>query len=246
MTSHAALPVLSSTARTRLGRMKKRGTGDRAVLDEILAAGFLCHLGVVVRGCPMVVPTVYGATGDTLYVHGSMASPSLRPSPGSLVCVSVVQLDGIVLARSVFEHGINYRSAMIFGAPRVVTDPGEKLEGLRRLTDQVMAGQWEYARQPNRKELAATTLLALSLAEASVKVRTGPPDDGTGPDAALGRWAGVLPIQTVYGDPIPDPLLLPPKPPVPPHIRDRLHRDAGRAAAGQPRRADARAHGSRS
>ncbi|MFL6142214.1 MAG: pyridoxamine 5'-phosphate oxidase family protein [Labedaea sp.] len=209
---------LSATPRTRLGRMRKRGTGDRAVLNEILAAGFLCHLGVVVNGHPMVVPTAYGATADTMYLHGSVASPSLRAEPDAEVCVTVAHLDGIVAARSVFEHGINYRSAMIFGVPRKVTDPEEKLRGLRALTEQIIPGQWDYARRPNRKELAATTLLALPLAEASVKVRVGPPDDGDGPDAALGLWAGVVPIHRVFGEPVPDPLLPKPGPRVPPHI----------------------------
>jgi nitroimidazol reductase NimA-like FMN-containing flavoprotein (pyridoxamine 5'-phosphate oxidase superfamily) len=212
-------PDLASTERTRLGRMRERGTSDRAVLDEILAAGFLCHVGVVLDGHPMVVPTVYGATVDTLYFHGSVASPSLRDSPGTEVCVTVSHLDGIVLARSVFEHGINYRSAMIFGVPRRVTDPDELLSGLRCLTEQVARGQWGYARLPSRKELAATTLLALSLAEASVKVRTGPPDDGDSPDAALGRWAGVVPVRSVRGEPVPDPALPDTELPVPDHIR---------------------------
>jgi uncharacterized protein len=197
--------------------MRKRGTKERAALDEILRAGFLCHLGVVVNGHPMVVPTVYGATADTLYMHGSVASPSLRPAPGTEVCVTVAHLDGIVVARSVFEHGINYRSAMLFGVPRLVTDPEEKLDGLRSVVEQVIPGQWDYARRPNRKELAATSLLALPLDEASVKIRTGPPDDGDGPDAALGRWAGVVPVRSVRGAPVPDPVL--PDMPVPAHIR---------------------------
>lgn len=106
-----------------------------------------------------------------------------------------------------FEHGINYRSAMIYGVPRLITDPEEKLTGLRILTEQAAPGQWDYARRPNRKELAATSLLALSLAEASVKIRTGPPDDGDGPDAELDVWAGVLPMTTVFGHPVPDPAL---------------------------------------
>jgi uncharacterized protein len=215
----SGLPDLASTERTRLGRMRKRGTPDRAVLDEILAAGFLCHLAVVLDGHPMAVPTIYGATGDTIYFHGSVASPSLRDSPGTEVCVTVCHLDGIVLARSVFEHGINYRSAMIFGVPRTVTDPDEKLAGLRCVTEQVAAGQWGYARLPSRKELAATTLLAMSLAEASVKVRMGPPDDGDSADALAGRWAGVVPVRSVRGEPVPDPALPDTELPVPSHIR---------------------------
>jgi uncharacterized protein len=213
------LPDLSTTKRTALGRMRKRGTHDRAVLDEILGTGFLCHLGLVIDGCPMVVPTVYGTTGDELYLHGSVASPSLRSSPGTQVCVTVAHLDGIVLARSVFEHGINYRCAMVYGVPRVVTDPEEKLAGLRHVADRVAPGQWEYTRSPSRKELAATTLLALSLAEASVKVRTGPPDDGDGPDRALGLWAGVVPVRMVYDEPIVDPIIEEDGIPVPPHIQ---------------------------
>ncbi|MEE4418543.1 MULTISPECIES: pyridoxamine 5'-phosphate oxidase family protein [Streptomyces] len=198
---------LSQTDRTRHRRLREQGPTDRAALDAVLAEGFLCHLGVMVDGTPLVVPTVYGADGSTLYVHGSVASRSLIASPGTDVCVTVTHVDGLVLARSVFEHGVNYRSAMVFGTPRPVTDPEEKLAGLRCLTEQAAPGQWDYARRPNRKELAATTLLALSLDEASVKVRTGPPDDGDGPDAALGLWAGVLPLHTTWGPPQADPLL---------------------------------------
>ncbi|NGN68970.1 pyridoxamine 5'-phosphate oxidase family protein [Streptomyces sp. A7024] len=180
---------LSDTDRTRHRRLREQGGRERAELDAILDAGFCCHLGVVVDGCPMVVPTVYGTDGRQLYLHGSVASRSLVAAPDAPVCVTVTHIDGLVLARSVFEHGVNYRSAMIYGAPRVVTDPAEKLEGLRILTEQAAPGQWDYARRPSRKELAATTLLALSLGEASVKTSSGPPEDGDGPDAGLGAVA---------------------------------------------------------
>ncbi|WP_260867404.1 pyridoxamine 5'-phosphate oxidase family protein [Streptomyces sp. SAJ15] len=213
----SAGPRLAVTERTRLRRAREKGRTARADLDEVLAAGFLCHLGVVVDGVPMVVPTVYGVDGDTLYLHGSVASRSLVQAPDSTVCVTVTQVDGIVLARSVFEHSINYRSAMVYGIPRAVTEPEEKLAGLRALTERCAPGQWDYARRPNRRELAATTLLALNLDEASVKVRTGPPDDGDGPDAALGLWAGVVPVTTVHGAPLPDPAL-PADVDIPPHI----------------------------
>lgn len=198
---------LDVTERTRLRRMRHKGSHRRSDLDAVLKAGFLCHLGVVVDGAPMVVPTVYGVDGDRLYVHGSVASRSLVRAPDGVVCVSVTHVDGLVLARSVFEHGVNYRSAMIYGVPRLVTDPEEKLRGLRALTEQSAPGQWEYVRQPSRKELAATALVALDLAEASVKVASGPPDDGDGPDAELGLWAGVLPVETRFGVPEADPLL---------------------------------------
>ncbi|WP_245236939.1 pyridoxamine 5'-phosphate oxidase family protein [Streptomyces iakyrus] len=206
------------TERTRLRRGKDKGRTARAELHAMLADGFVCHLGVVVDGTPMVVPTVYGATDDTVYFHGSVASRSLVAASEDVVCLTVTHVDGIVLARSAFEHSVNYRSAMIYGVPRLVVEDDGKLLGLRVLTEQAMRGQWDYVRRPTRKEMAATTLLALPLDEASVKVRTGPPDDGDGPDADLGLWAGVVPLINVRGTPQPDPAL-PPDVPLPPHLR---------------------------
>ncbi|MER7395763.1 pyridoxamine 5'-phosphate oxidase family protein [Streptomyces sp. NPDC000151] len=226
MTDHPLPATLPETERTRHRRLREQGSLDRAELDAILEAGFVCHLGVIVDGRPMVVPTVYGSDGHTLYFHGSVASRSLVASPEAAVCVTVTHVDGLVLARSVFEHGVNYRSAMIHGVPRAVTDPDEKLAGLRCLTERAAPGQWDYARQPSRKEMAATALLALSLAEASVKIRTGGPDDGDGPDAALGIWAGVLPLNASWGEPEADPLL-PAGIAPPPHVSARAHTPAG-------------------
>ncbi|KNB50916.1 pyridoxamine 5'-phosphate oxidase family protein [Streptomyces caatingaensis] len=224
---HVPPDVLSPTERTRHRRLREQGSDRRADLDAVLRDGFLCHLGVVVDGTPMVVPTVYGATADTLYFHGSVASRSLAASPRAAVCLTVTHVDGLVLARSVFEHGINYRSAMVYGVPRLVTDPEEKLAGLRCLTEHVTPGQWDYVRGPSRKELAATALLALELTEASVKIRTGPPDDGDGPDAALGLWAGTLPLHQHWGALEPDPAL--PEGIEPPHhLAARARQPLGR------------------
>jgi len=197
---------LSASARTRHRRLREQGRTERADLTAVLAAGFIAHLGVVVDGAPMVIPTSYGFDGQTLYLHGSVASQSLQAGDGAgqLACVTITLADGLVLARSVFEHAVNYRSAMIYGTPRLVTDPDEKLRGLRLLSKHLAPGQWEYVRRPSRKELAATALLALPLDEASVKVRTGPPDDGDSPDAELGLWAGELPLISSWGDPVPD------------------------------------------
>jgi uncharacterized protein len=207
--------MLSSTPRTRHHRMKANGRTDPADLRAVLAAGRIAHLGVLVDGHPMVVPTVYGFDDDRIFLHGSVASRSM--TTGAEVCVTVTVFDGLVLARSVFEHGINYRSAMIYGVPEWVREDEAKLYGLRVLTEHVAPGQWNYARQPSRKELAATALLALSLEEASVKVSDGPPEDGDSPDAALGLWAGRLEIVTTWGTPVPDPAL-PAGIPVPSHI----------------------------
>src|SRR5580693_1230699 len=230
MAGTSPLPV---TERTRHRRLREQGSTDRGDLEDILAAGMICHLGVVVDGYPMVIPTVYGLAGDTLYLHGSVASRSLVSAPEATICVTVTHLDGLVLARSVFEHAVNYRSAMIYGTPRPVTDPQEKLAGLRALTEHLVPGQWDYARRPNKKELAATTLLALSLAEASVKIRTGPPDDGDSPDAALPVWAGVLPLTAAWQAPAPDPAL-PPSIPLPPHIAALANRPAGQPRSPGP------------
>ena len=198
---------LSSTERTRHRRLREQGRDDRSDLFPVLAAGLVAHLGVISDGWPMVVPTSYGFDDASLYLHGSVASVSLRA--GSPVCVTITLADGLVLARSVFEHAVNYRSAMIYGYPRIVTEPDEVNLGLRLLSEHMAPGQWDYARQPNRKELAATRLLALRLDEASVKIRTGPPDDGDSPDAALGLWAGELPLVTTWQQPVPDPALSP-------------------------------------
>jgi uncharacterized protein len=210
---------LSATERTRHRRLRQQGREDRQSLYAVLRAGLVAHLGVIIDGWPMVVPTAYGFDDDTLYLHGSVASQSLNTA-GTPVCVTITLADGLVLARSVFEHTVNYRSAMIYGRPRVVTGPAEKLAGLRCVTEHMAPGQWDYARRPSRKELAATRLLALPLEEASVKIRTGPPEDGDGPDAALGLWAGELPLATTWQQPVPDPAL-PPGIPVPGHIRSR-------------------------
>ena len=220
-------PPLSSTERTRHRRLRRLGRADRESLYAVLRAGLVAHLGVIIDGWPMVVPTVYGFDADILYLHGSVASRSLNT--GTDVCVTVTLTDSLVLARSVFEHTINYRSAMIYGRPLLVTDPAQKLAGLRCVTEHVAPGQWDYARRPSRKELAAARLLALPLEEASVKIRTGPPDDGHGPDVALGLWAGELPLAVTWQQAVPDPAL-PPSIAVPAHISSR----AGTPAQGQP------------
>ncbi|MEU9830883.1 pyridoxamine 5'-phosphate oxidase family protein [Streptosporangium sp. NPDC048047] len=197
--------MLSTTPRTRPGRMGERARTGREDLYEVLDAGLVCHLGVVrADGAPMVLPTCYGRIGDTLYLHGSTGSSSLRAE--GEVCVTVTHLDGIVLARSVFNHSVNYRSAVVYGRPRVVTDPEERMEGLRAITEQLAPGQWDAVRPPTRKELAATAVVALSLAEASVKVRQGPPGDEE-EDYALPVWAGVLPLHASWGEPEADPAL---------------------------------------
>jgi uncharacterized protein len=212
--------ALSATERTRHRRLREQGRADRAELFAVLGAGLVAHLGVLTDGVPMVVPTGYGFDEQHLYLHGSVASQSLAEDAAPVVCVTVTVVDGLVLARSVFEHAINYRSAMIYATPRAVTDPEEKLYGLRCLSEHLAPGQWDYARQPSRKELAATRLLALPLDEASVKIRTGPPDDGDSPDAELGLWAGELPITAVWAMPVPDPAL-PADTGVPAHIGER-------------------------
>ena len=212
-------PPLSATGRTRHRRLREQGRTAREDLFAVLAAGLVAHLGVIVDGVPMVVPTSYGFDKQHLYLHGSVASQTLADRD-AVACVTVTLIDGLVLARSVFEHAVNYRSAMIYGFPQVVTDPDEVNTGLRLLSEHMAPGQWDYARRPNRKELAATRLLALALGEASVKIRTGPPDDGDSPDAALGLWAGELPLVSTWQEPVPDPALSPGSM-VPEHIARR-------------------------
>lgn len=212
--------MLSTTERTRLNRAKhKAGTG-RTELYDLLDEGLVCHLGVVVDGSPRVLPTGYGRIGDTLYLHGSTGARSLRAE--SEVCVTVTLLDGIVMARSGFHHSMNHRSAMVFGNPRLVTDEQERWDGLRAITEQLAPGQWDVVRQPSPKEMAATRVLALSLEEASVKVRTGPPNDDE-EDHATPVWAGVQPVRTVFDPPVTDPALIHGLP-APEHVLARVTR----------------------
>ena len=213
-------PDLSRTPRTVLNRHRERGRTDRDDLYAVLDAGLICHLGVIDDGVPRVLPTGYGRLGDILYLHGSSANATFMAGAGQEVCVTVTHLDGLVCARSVFSHSMNYRSAMIFGVARLVTDSAERLLALRTITEQLAPGQWSYARQPSKKELAATSVLALPLTEASVKIRTGMPNDEP-EDHDLDVWAGVLPIAVTFGEPTPDPLLREDIP-LPVHIRDRL------------------------
>jgi len=237
-----SLPDLSSTPRTALGRHRERGRTERDDLYAVLDAGLICHLGVIVNGVPRVLPTGYGRLGDLLYLHGSSANSSIMAGNGQEVCVTVTHLDGLVCARAVFSHSMNYRSAMVYGVARLVTDPAEQLVALRTITEHLAPGQWSYARQPSTKELAATSALALPLTEASVKIRTGGPSDEP-EDYALDIWAGVVPVTAGFGEPEPDPVLRPGLG-APPHILKRgdlaprgfprLRGSAGRARAPRP------------
>ena len=210
---------LSSTPRTTLRRHRERGMTDRADLYAVLDAGLICHLGVISGGVPMVLPTAYGRDGDTLYVHGSSANRAYGAADGQQVCVTVTHLDGLVCARSVFTHSVNYRSAVVFGTATMVRGEDERWQALRTITDHLIPGRWAAARQPTRKEMAATSVLSVPLTEASVKIRTGMPKD-EGEDLDLDVWAGVLPVSVTFGEPEPDPLLRE-EIPVPAHIRDR-------------------------
>ena len=219
---------LSPTPRTTLQRLRERGRLDRADLDAVIDAGLVCHLGVVIDGVPVVLPTGYGRIGEHLFLHGSSANRSLLAAAGQQVCVTITLLDGLVCARAVFHHSMNYRSAVIFGTARLVEDPEEKLAALEAVTNHLVPDRWDHARTPSRKELAATAVIALPLDEASVKVRSGGPKDDE-EDYDSGIWAGVLPAALSFGPAEPDPALTGDVP-VPDHIA---------ALAGRPRGAPA-------
>ncbi len=190
------------TAKTTLKRLPKRGVFDREAVYQILDEAFICHVGFVVDGQPFVIPTGYARIADTLYIHGSAASRMLRAlSQGIDVCVTVTLLDGLVLARSAFHHSINYRSVVVFGRARVVEHDEEKMTALEAFTEQVVPGRWAEVRWPNEQELKATSVLALPLAEASAKVRTGPPLDDE-EDMNWPVWAGVVPLHLAASAPV--------------------------------------------
>jgi uncharacterized protein len=195
---------LPPSERTRVVRESHRGAYDRETIYKILDEGFVCHVGFTVDGQPFVVPTLFARVGDAIYIHGSAASRMLRNlSEGVSVCVTVTLMDGFVLARSVFNHSMNYRSVVALGKAILVDEPDEKLSALHAFTEKILRGRWNDARQPNEKELKATNVLRLPLTEASAKIRVGPPLDDAA-DYALPVWAGVIPLRLVPGAPIRD------------------------------------------
>ena len=199
----------AASARTRVIREPHRGVYDRATAYKILDEGFICHVGFVVEGQPFVIPTAYGRSGDNLYIHGSAASRMLRNlDKGVAVCITVTLLDGLVLARSIFNHSLNYRSVVVLGTAVAVLDATEKLEALRLLSEHILPGRWAESRQPNEKELKQTLVMRLPIEEFSAKVRQGPPIDDE-EDYSFPTWAGVIPLAMVAGAPINDPRLDP-------------------------------------
>ncbi|MCY7303058.1 MAG: pyridoxamine 5'-phosphate oxidase family protein [Thermoleophilia bacterium] len=192
------------SARTRVKRVHENAAYDREAIDAIHDAALVCHLGFERDGQPYVIPTLHARLGDRLYVHGSSASRTLRAvSEGIPACVTVTLLDGIVLARSVFEHSINYRSVVVLGRATTVIDPDEKNAVLEAFTEKLLPGRWADSRPPTRKELKATGVLWLPLDEASAKIRVGGPDDGGTPDAELDVWAGHIPLTVRALPPVP-------------------------------------------
>src|SRR5882724_13204093 len=198
---------LTQTARTTLIRLPQRGAFDRASINQILDEGFICHVGFAIDGQPFVIPTGYARAGDKLLIHGSQASRMLRAlKEGIDACVTVMLIDGLVLARSAFHHSMNYRSVVIFGRAEMVEDREEKLAALFALSEHMIPGRWKDVRGPNEAELQQTTVLSLPIDEASAKIRSGPPLDDE-EDYAMNVWAGVVPLRLGTEHPIADPRL---------------------------------------
>jgi hypothetical protein len=194
--------------RTRVKRLAKYGVYERETIHAILDAALVCHVGYIIGGQPYVTPTAHWRDGDHVYWHGSSASHALRAQTGVEVCFTVCLLDGLVFARSGFNHSMNYRSVMAFGEAGIIADPQAKYAALKAFTERLAPGRWADIREPTAQELKATTILRLALTEASAKVSTGDPEDDEA-DYALPVWAGVLPFTLVPGAPIPDPRLAP-------------------------------------
>jgi len=205
--SHSS--ALVPTRRTTLRRLPQRGVYKRNTIYKILDEGFVCHVGFVIDGEPVVIPMAYGRAGNRLYIHGSVASRMLRALVGGIpVCVTLTLLDGLVLARSAFHHSMNYRSVVVFGTAFAIENKNQKLEALRTISEHIMPGRWADVRKPNGTELKQTLVIELPLSEASAKIRTGPPIDEPS-DYDLPVWAGELPLSFVAGEPVADPGLLP-------------------------------------
>jgi hypothetical protein len=194
--------------RTRVKRVPEVAVYDREAIYAVLDEAIVCHLGFVQDGQPFVIPTLHARVGDELYIHGSSVSRALKVAAGGApLCVTVTLLDGLVLARSVFEHSVEYRSVVILGTARLIEDAEEKMKAFEAFTEHLIPGRWADAREPNEKEMKATWVLAIPLDEASAKISLGPPDDSHSPDADLPVWAGNIPLKTEALAPVPDPEL---------------------------------------
>jgi len=192
-----------SKYKTEIKRQPERGTDDRTAIDAILDEAIYCHVGFLDDGIPYVIPTIHVRVGDELILHGSAASRMMRVAKsGADLSIAVTLLDGLVLARSVFNHSMNYRSAIVFGRGTEITDPDRKMEAMRVFTDKILPGRWDTARQPSDKEFRATLMVGIPINSASAKTRSGPPGDDEA-DAALPVWAGVIPYRLDAGEPIP-------------------------------------------
>ncbi len=201
------MDAFTPTPISRIKRHPERGSYDRDAVYAILDAGLVCHVGYVLGDQPLVTPTIHWREGDTLYWHGSAASRMLETlATGVKACVTVTVVDGLVLARSAFTHSMNYRSAMVFGTAHLVEDRADKLAALEALIERLYPGRWAELRAPHEKEIKATAVIAMPIAEASAKIRSGPPID-SGDDMAAPVWAGVIPLSLAPGAPVRDPKL---------------------------------------
>ncbi|HYA00532.1 MAG TPA: pyridoxamine 5'-phosphate oxidase family protein [Candidatus Binatia bacterium] len=198
-------PTAAASARVRVRRHADRARYDTETIREILDGALICHIGVIVDGAPVVLPTGFGRIGDTLYLHGATSNSHLAAALHG-VCITATHVDGLVLARSASGHSMNFRSAVVMGRGRPVTDPAEKRAALRAVVEHAIPGRWTETRQPSDQEIEGTAVVAVELTEASAKVRTGPPMDSAS-DQALPWWAGEVPLRLVAGAPLEDPQL---------------------------------------
>jgi uncharacterized protein len=210
MTTRAQRVTAAASERVRVRRQPRKARYDRESIHGVLDRGLHCHLAFVHDGHPFCIPTLHARVGDDVVIHGSSASRTLRTlADGADACLTVTVMRGLVLARSAFEHSANYDSVVLLGRFRRVEDHEQRLAAFAAFTNRLIPGRWDEVRQPNAKELKATMILAMSIDEASVKTRSGPPDDDDTPDAELDTWAGVVPIVTAFGEPEPSPGLRP-------------------------------------
>jgi hypothetical protein len=219
------------TDHTRVRRLPERGHYDRETIHAILDGALVCHVGFVEEGRPVVIPTLHARDGDTLLLHGATSSRLLRHiGAGHETCVTATLLDGLVLARSIFHHSVNYRAVVLFGRGRLLETDAEKLAALHRFTERMMPGRWQDARAPNPQELKATAVAAIPIAQVSAKIRTGPPQDED-EDLDLPVWAGVLPLALLPGAPVPD-QPAGDGPPIPGYLREWMARSGKPGSQG--------------